>query len=414
MKPIYLASVVWFFFAAIPVMAQDSSNTESGEEANNAQTEEPDVVEKVSVNEVTPDGAIRDRLVNILAATEWFEDIEVDVRDSVAFLDGKATDDEQKEWAGQLARNTEGVAAVVNRIGVEKTVDFPGAFDVVTSSVKSLWKDFLARSPLILAGVLALLVTGLISKAAGFVVKRLSQRSRLRTSLQDLILQLFTIGIWTAGLLVAAVIMFPGMTPAKALTVLGLGSVAIGFAFKDIFENFFAGILILWKYPFDRGDFIESGNVNGRIEEITIRNTMIRQVDGQLVVVPNAMLFKNAVDVLTNRSSRRTTVMCGVAYDTNLDQAQEILENTLKGCETVREGQAVEVFAREFGDSSINFELTWWTGSTPLDIRKSQDEVVRAVKLALDEAGIEIPFPQRTLWSPDPLRIEQSNQTSAE
>lgn len=414
MKPIYLASVVWFFFAAIPVMAQDSSNTESGEEANNAQTEEPDVVEKVSVNEVTPDGAIRDRLVNILAATEWFEDIEVDVRDSVAFLDGKATDDEQKEWAGQLARNTEGVAAVVNRIGVEKTVDFPGAFDVVTSSVKSLWRDFLARSPLILAGVLALLVTGLISKAAGFVVKRLSQRSRLRTSLQDLILQLFTIGIWTAGLLVAAVIMFPGMTPAKALTVLGLGSVAIGFAFKDIFENFFAGILILWKYPFDRGDFIESGNVNGRIEEITIRNTMIRQVDGQLVVVPNAMLFKNAVDVLTNRSSRRTTVMCGVAYDTNLDQAQEILENTLKGCETVRERQAIEVFAREFGDSSINFELTWWTGSTPLDIRKSQDEVVRTVKLALDEAGIEIPFPQRTLWSPDPLRIEQSNQTSAE
>ena len=270
------------------------------------------------------------------------------------------------------------------------------------------------RSPLIVAGILALIVTAFVSKAAGYLVRRISDRSGLRVSLQDLILQLVTIAIWTAGLLVAAVIVFPGMTPARALTVLGLGSVAIGFAFKDIFENFFAGILILWKYPFDRGDFIESGSVNGRIEEITIRNTMIRQVDGHLVVVPNGMLFKNAVDVLTNRSTRRTTVMCGVAYDTNLDEAQQLLEKALASCATVRDGQAIEVFAREFGDSSINFELTWWTGSTPLAIRKPQAEVVRTGRRALDDAGIEIPFPQRTHWFPEPLRTQSADNTPAE
>lgn len=409
MKPTALAVVISIFLIAVPVLAQE----DPAEKSNDAPAEKPDVVERVAVEEVTPDDAIRQRLAKILDATEWFEDVEIEVRESVAFLDGKATDDDQREWAARLARNTEGVAAVVNRIEVEKAVDFSEAFQVVSSSVKGLWEDFLARSPLLLAGIIALILTGLASKLAGFVIKRLSQRSQLRASLQDLVLQLITIGIWVAGFLVAAVIMFPGMTPAKALTVLGLGSVAIGFAFKDIFENFFAGILILWKYPFDRGDFVESSGVHGRIEEITIRNTMIRQVDGQLVVVPNAMLFKNPVDVLTDRSVRRTTIMCGVAYDTNLDQAREILESTLEKCETVRDGQSIEVFAREFGDSSINFELTWWTGSKPLEIRQSQDEVVRSVKRALDEAGIEIPFPEQTLRLPDPVRTELYQQGSS-
>ena len=408
----------WIFSAVVlaagPAAAQDSLSSDAESSAPESPASTPDVVDKVSVNDVTPDDAIRDRLVEIMEATEWFEDVDVEVRDSVAFLDGTAADEQQKEWAGRLARNTEGVAAVVNRITVKKTVDFSGALQVVTSSVSDLWEDFLARSPLIIAGLLTLFLTAVVSKFVGLVVRRLAERSRLRTSLQDLVLQLITITVWIAGILLSAVIVFPGLTPAKALTVLGLGSVAIGFAFKDIFENFFAGILILWKYPFDRGDFVESGDIHGRIEEITIRTTMIRQVDGQLVVVPNATLFKNPVDVLTNRPSRRTTIMCGVAYDADLDRSRDVITTSIEKCESVRKDQPVEVFAREFGDSSINFELTWWTGAKPLDIRASQDEVVRSVRRGLDEAKIEIPFPQRTLWFPETLRTEKAGGNSGD
>lgn len=388
----------------------DSSSDESPPEDDSS----PDVADEVSVNQITDDEAIQRRLTDILQATDWYQDVEVSVRKSVAFLDGSATSDDRKEWAGRLARNTEGVAAVVNRLAVDRTVDVSQAIDVVSSSVKTLWKDFLARSPLIVAGVLALVLTALISKLVTAIGSRVAQRSGLRISLQDLLLQLLTIGVWIAGLLVAAVIIFPGMTPGKALTVLGLGSVAIGFAFKDIFENFFAGILILWKYPFDRGDFIKSGEIEGRIEDITIRMTMVRQVNGELIVAPNAMLFKNPVDVLTSKPIRRTTILCGVAYDVDLDRAQAVLREAVEGCETVRKERDVEIFAQEFADSSINFEVTWWTGSKPFDTRESRDEVVRAVKRALDKAGIEIPFPQRTLWLPEPVEAKWQETSNGE
>ena len=187
---------------------------------------------------------------------------------------------------------------------------------------------------------------------------------------------------------------------------MGLGSVAIGFAFKDIFENFFAGVLILWKYPIEKGDVIEhAGNV-GKVEEITIRNTLIRKSDGELVVAPNASLFKSNVEVLTNRPKRRVRIMCGVAYSEDVAEAREIIRAAVSDCESISGRKSVEVFANEFADSSINFEIAWWTGSAPVEIRMSRDEVIEAVKKALDNASIEIPFPYTTLTFNEPLSVE--------
>ncbi len=397
-----------------PTFAQEDTASSESAAADDTPTDQSDVAEHVSVNDVTDDSAIQSRLDEILQATGWFDDVSVEVRESVTFLEGSTLKEDHREWAGSLVRNTEGVAAVVNRIQVKKEVDVANTLKVVKTSVETLWTDFLYRLPLIVAGIVVLIGTSLVSRLANAIGARTIQRSGMRTSLQDLILQLLTIAIWLVGLLIAAIIMFPGMTPSKALAVLGLGSVAVGFAFKDIFENFFAGILILWKYPFDKGDFIECDTINGKIEDITIRNTMIRQVDGQLVVAPNAMLFKNAVDVLTSRPSRRTTVLCGVAYDTDLDEARKVLTTAVNTCSTVSFDLPVEIFAQEFADSSINFEITWWTGSTPLQIRESRDEVVRKVKQSLDKAGIEIPFPQRTHWFPEPLRTKANSSASSD
>lgn len=355
---------------------------------------------------------LQSRLTRILTDVEWFDDVEVQVRNGVVFLKGVAESEDRREWAGAFASRLDGVDAVVNRITVSKKIDYAETFGIVVASLRSMWEDFIAHSPLILAGVLALIATAVFDKIAQAIANRLTRRSRMGTSMRDLISQLVTISVWVTGLMVAAMITFPGMTPSKTLAVLGLGSVAVGFAFKDIFENFFAGILILWKYPFDKGDFIECGEIKGKIENISIRMSMIRQVDGQLVVVPNAMLFKNAVDVLTDQSVRRTTIVCGVAYDSDLDQSRDVIRRAVETCRTVRHGDhPIEIFAQELADSSINFEVTWWTGATPKEIRESRDEVVRAVKKALDEAGIEIPFPQRTLWLPDPIETRLSRGT---
>ena len=276
--------------------------------------------------------------------------------------------------------------------------------NVIMDSLRGMGESFLAHLPQIVFGCLILLVTWAIARIAHFVLKRILPRFQLRTSLQELIQQLIYIVIWIVGLLASAIVMFPTLTPGKLLTALGLGSIAIGFAFKDIFENFIAGMLILFREPFQLEDLIECEGIEGFVEEITIRDTHIRQVDGQRVVIPNAKLFKNPVTVRTDLDKRRVTIMCGVAYGEDVDQARAVITKAVRGLETVDTEKDVQIFAQAFGASSIDFEVTWWTGSKPFDVRKSRDKVVAAVKKALDEAGIEIPFPYRTLTFKEPLK----------
>ncbi len=289
---------------------------------------------------------------------------------------------------------------------VAETVSLDQSLSTIIDTLAEMWTTFVANLPRLMGGVAVVLATWAIAAILDRVIRATLSRTRMRGSLKDLLAQLTYIGIWVGGLMVASVVAFEGMTPTKVITVLGLGSIAIGFAFKDIVENFFAGVLILWRFPFDPGDYIECDGISGKVESITIRMTMIRQTDGQLVVLPNAMLFKAPVNVLTDQRTRRVTVVCGVAYDTDVDEARDVIRKAVESCESVNRDKPVEIFAQEFADSSVNFEVTWWTSPTPLDIRKSRDEIVAKVKRSLDDAGIEIPFPYRTRTFKEPLRTQ--------
>lgn len=280
---------------------------------------------------------------------------------------------------------------------------------IATEQIETHVTALIAAGPRIGGALILILFIWIIARVARFVVRRVAKRARMRTALVDLASMLTYAGIWLIGLLVVATVLFPSVTPGKMLTALGLGSVAIGFAFKDILENFFAGILILLREPFKIGDHIECEGAEGAVEQITIRDTHIRRTDGQLVVVPNADLFQNPVTVRTDREFRRTSIICGVAYGEDVDEARAVIEKAVTAVDMVRDDvREVQVFAKEFGASSIDFEITWWTGSRPVDIRASRDQVVAAVKRALDDNGIEIPFPYRTLTFNEPMPVRSA------
>jgi small-conductance mechanosensitive channel len=286
------------------------------------------------------------------------------------------------------------------------------AINIVLGSILKMGEDFLSHLPNIVIALVIIFVTWLIYKFVDRILNVFFRRIRLRTSLIELINKLTYILVWFIGFLIAAVIVFPDFTPSKLLTVIGLSSIAIGFAFKDIFENFLAGILILFREPFQIGDFIECEEMEGFVEDINIRDTNIRRVDGQRIVIPNAMLFKNPVKVRTDLDRRRVTIMCGVAYGEDVDEARQVIYEAVDKLDSVDSDKKVQIFAQAFGASSIDFEVTWWTGSSPLEIRQSRDQVVAAVKRALDEAGIEIPFPYRTLTFKEPLETVVSKDES--
>ncbi len=279
--------------------------------------------------------------------------------------------------------------------------------NVVTATLRDtlrgFWLDFLQRLPFLTAGLIILIVTWIAAALFSRFGRTLLHRSRLRPSLQELVVRLAIIGIWILGLLLAAVVVFPGLTPTRALGGLGIVSLAVGFAFKDIFENFFAGVLILWRFPFENGDFIECQGIEGKVMNVTIRMTIVRKVSGELVIVPNSFLFKNPVQIYTFRPRRRVSIITGIAYGEKVEKAVEVIQKAVEGCATVHPRPAVQVFPQGFGESSIDIEVAWWTDPKPVDLRRSRGEVVTAIKGALDAAGIEIPFPYRTLTFKAPV-----------
>lgn len=280
--------------------------------------------------------------------------------------------------------------------------------EIIADRLSAIARDSVALVPQIVVAVIVLASAWLVVRLVTFAYRRAMRRSRLRPSLVEVLRKLIAVTVWIVGLMIAATVLFPNLTPARLLAGLGLGSIAIGLAFKDIFENFLAGILILLREPMRLNDHVECEGVDGEVEKITIRDTYIRRTDGQLVLIPNAILFKNPVFILTDRAQRRTTIICGVAYGEDVDEARRVIEAAVKEVESVDQSKPIQVFAQAFGSSSIDFEVTWWTGSKPVEVRRSRDAVVAAVKAALDQAGIEIPFPYRTLTFKDPLSIAVS------
>lgn len=280
----------------------------------------------------------------------------------------------------------------------------------VTASIKTslmdIWASFVAHIPYFVAGLILLIFTWVASKFASRLLSQALKRTRLKYSLRELADRFTVIAVWIVGILLAAMIVFPGLTPSKALGAMGIASIAVGFAFKDIFENFFAGVLILWRFPFENGDFIECKGITGKVEKVSVRMTEIRLPSGELVVVPNSMLFKNPVEVLTDRDKRRVTTIVGVAYGENVKEAVKVIKEAVHNCKSVAIGKDIQIFPHAFGSSSIDIEIAWWTDSTPVDMRRSRGEVIATVKGALDDAGIEIPFPYRTLTFKEALQTK--------
>ena len=283
--------------------------------------------------------------------------------------------------------------------------------NILIHRLREMVAEFIRILPQLGIALLILFATWFAAKFARRIADRLLSRTEVRGTLVNLAETLVSVMIWIVGLMIASSVVLPGVTPASLLAVVGLGSVAVGFAFKDIFENFLAGILIMLRPKMRIGDMIECEEVAGRVEQITLRETYLRHLSNELVLVPNSFLFKNPVKILTDDTKRRHQVEVGVAYDVDLDAAAGVIEAAVRSADGVDPDQRIDVFAKQFGDSSIDFLVRWWAGSKPIDAHRSRDAVVRAIKRALDDAGMEIPFPYQTLTFKEALPIARAKRT---
>jgi small-conductance mechanosensitive channel len=273
-----------------------------------------------------------------------------------------------------------------------------GLVGTIQSAISDLIEGAIKIIPAILGALIILFLTRYAAQYSGKAVDAIMAKAIHNTSLQLLAKRATSITIWIVGILLACLLVFPGLGLGDLVATLGLTSVAVSFAFQDIFKNFLAGILLLLQQPFQIGDQVIIADYEGTVEGIDLRTTQLRTYQGEKVILPNSTVFTNAVRVRTAYASRRTDLGVGVDYNTPLAEAQQILERTIQAVEGVLSDPAVEIDLVNFGDSSIDFIVRYWTRPQQKIFRQVQTRAVLAIKKAFDDADINIPYPIRTLY----------------
>jgi len=270
--------------------------------------------------------------------------------------------------------------------------------DTVASSLTELLSSSIKFIPALLTALVILALTRYAAQFVQNLAIQLGQTALRSRSLQLLLAKMSYVAVWVVGVLLAAVLAFPGFNLGDILATLGLSSIAIGFAFQDICENFLAGILLLIQEPFRIDDQIIVGGYEGTVERIDIRTTKIRTYTGERILVPNSTVFTSAVQVRTAFSSRRTDLAVGLDYNTDLTHATELLEAAIASVEGVLENPVPEIDLVSFGDSSIDFIVRYWTAPQHNTVRQTQTKAILAIKATCDREGMSIPYPIRTLY----------------
>ncbi len=255
------------------------------------------------------------------------------------------------------------------------------------------WLDgFFRLLPNIGFGIVVFLLFWAIGLGVEKLIRRMAS-GRGRESLGEVGGALTRWAMFIVGLMLAITVIAPSITPGDLFAGLGVSSVAIGFAFKDILQNMLAGILILLRQPFEVGDQIVSGGHEGTVEKIETRATLVKTYDGRRVVIPNSEIYTSSVVVNTAFDSRRSQYDIGIGCNDDWKRARALMVEACRNVEGVLSDPAPETIPIELGDFANVVRLRWWTKSDRASQIHAFGEVLQAVYMRLDEEGIDMPYP---------------------
>jgi small conductance mechanosensitive channel len=245
-----------------------------------------------------------------------------------------------------------------------------------------------------LAGAIALLfIAWMLSSWARRVTGTSLERAGLDATLQKFFSNLA--GYVVLIVAVLACLGLFGVETTSFAALLAAAGLAIGLAFQGSLSNFAAGVMLLTFRPFKVGDFIKAAGTAGSVDEIEIFTTKLNTPDNRRIIVPNAEIFGSTIENITFHETRRVDVSVGTDYSADLDQTRAILEGVIQQEEAKLPDKTHQVYLNELGDSSVLWTLRVWTKAA--DYWAVRERLTRAVKYALDEANVGIPFPQMDL-----------------
>lgn len=336
------------------------------------------------------DRAIERRLAEIYSSLEALRGIEVEVRSGVVHLSGEVLSAEGREQAVTIARQLRGVVEVEDELTEVRDLD--RRLGMASASLRERLTGFVVALPL--AGV----ALGIVALAwlLGTLIGRWDALFRRLTGnrfLADLTRQLVRAALVLAGVLLALEVLDATAVVAAVAGAAGLTGLAIGFALRDVVENYVASVLLSVRQPFLPHDHVVIEGHEGRVVRLTSRATVMITMDGNHVRIPNADVFKGVILNFTRNPKRRFDFVLGVGNEEDLGEVMALGTRTLAELPGVLADPPVQAWIDEVGDSAVLVHFFAWIDQRGVEWAKVRGEAIRRVKEAFDAAGISLPEP---------------------
>ena len=274
---------------------------------------------------------------------------------------------------------------------IQEVIDRLNVQDLLTNFVAG----FMAFLPGLFAAIIIIIVAYILSRGIRAVFRKALQKAEFEDVLIGLLVDtVLHYIIVILGFLMALSQL--GVNVTAALAGVGVAGIAIGFAAQDSVANVISGILIFWDKPFEVGDWIETEGQYGKVTNITLRTTRIRTPTNTYIVVPNKRIIDEVLENYSKHGEVRVDAVIGIAYKEDIGKAKDVLLKAAKSLDGTLDSPSPDVVVDELAGSSVNLKTRVWI-KKPEKLKGMYFKLNETMKIALDEAGIEIPFPHTQL-----------------
>jgi small conductance mechanosensitive channel len=255
--------------------------------------------------------------------------------------------------------------------------------------------SFISFLPKLVSGIVIFIVSII---ASGFIAKWVRKLAKKRISNQEMLQLIFLITRWSILILGTIFALSQVRFDVTGFIAgLGVAGFTIGFALQDIAKNFISGILLLYRQPFSIGDYVTLGDFSGTVEEINVRDTVMKTFSGEIVIIPNKNVFENPIINYSHMDLRRQSLSIGLGYEEDVHQAIDVFLDTVNKVPGVESEPKPTVRAEKLGDSALMLSAIYWINQTKNDYFSVQSDVVTAIKEASDKHNINLPYPIQTV-----------------
>lgn len=343
-------------------------------------------IEDAARTSADTDARIAAAVAVALARAPAIPDVGVDVNASVVTLSGSVVSDEQRQRAGRLAKGIQGVSEVDNQL--QLSTNLRTRLDAAAAETRQKVERWIASTPLLLVALLVALGAGWLGR---FIARHLSwlKLDAANPYLNQLISRIVQFVVTVAGIVMALDLLGATKLVGAVIGSAGVVGLALGFAFRDIAENYIAGIMLSLRRPFAPGDMVNVDGKEGRVVSLSARATILMTLDGNHLRLPNAMVFKAVILNYTANPRRRITMRTDIDGAESVAEAERVALAAVRRVDGILEDPAPRMLVRGYGSQGTEIELQCWVDQTDTDFMRASSAVVHVVKSAFAHAQIE-------------------------